>query len=344
MRNFLSWRRGDAALLAEANVLPEDVDDYVGAGDKLHLLFNFYANQHLFLALATGSAAPLADALRRLPALPITAQWANFLRNHDELDLGRLAPAELAAAYAVFAPDPDMRLYDRGVRRRLAPMLEGDRRRIELAHALMLALPGTPVLRYGDEIGMGDDLALPERDSVRTPMQWTPGRHAGFSDVADGQLVRRVIDGAYGPARVNVTDQQRDPGSLLNWLQRALGVRQACPELGWGVPTVLDADAPGVVCLRCDLARPTANGMASTTTNLLPASHVARSGIVLTLHNLAPTACRVRVKVPTGDSPVITELLANRDYAPVRDLAADMELDGYGYRWFRIGTASRAGW
>ncbi len=344
MRNFLSWRRGDAALLAEANVLPEDVDDYVGAGDKLHLLFNFYANQHLFLALATGRAAPLAEALRRLPALPITAQWANFLRNHDELDLGRLAPEELVAAYAVFAPDPDMRLYDRGVRRRLAPMLEGDRRRIELAHALMLALPGTPVLRYGDEIGMGDDLALPERDSVRTPMQWTPGRNAGFSDVADGQLVRRVVDGAYGPTRVNVTDQQRDPGSLLNWLQRALGVRQACPELGWGVATVLDTDAPGVVCLRCDLARSAANGIGSTTTNLLPSSHVARSGIVLTLHNLAPTACHVRPDASLTGSPPVTELLANRDYGPLRDLAAGVELDGHGYRWFRVGTAARAGW
>ena len=344
MRNFLSWRRGDAALLAEANVLPEDVDDYVGAGDKLHLLFNFYANQHLFLALATGRAAPLAGALRRLPELPITAQWANFLRNHDELDLGRLDPADLATAYAAFAPDVDMRLYDRGVRRRLAPLLEGDRRRIELAHALMLALPGTPVLRYGDEIGMGDTLALPERDSVRTPMQWTPGRHAGFSTAADARLVRPVVRGDYGPARVNVTDQQRDPSSLLNWLQRALGVRQACPELGWGVPTVLDADAPGVVALRCDLARSTPDGRASTTTNLLPSSHVARSGIVLTFHNLASTPCHVRLETPLMGPTAVSELLANREYAPVHDLAAGVELDGYGYRWFRVGAAPPTRW
>jgi maltose alpha-D-glucosyltransferase / alpha-amylase len=323
MRSFLSWRRGDAALLAEANVLPEDVADYVGAGDKVHLLFNFYANQYLFLALATGRAAPLVEALRRLPALPPGAQWANFLRNHDELDLGRLPPDDLAAAYAAFAPDEDMRLYGRGVRRRLAPMLGGDRRRIELAHALMLALPGTPVLRYGDEIGMGDDLSLPERESVRTPMQWTPGHNAGFSTAAADRLVRPVVDGAYGPASANVADQQRSPDSLLNWVQRALGVRQACPELGWGVPEVLalETGAAGVIALRCRHAGPRA---------------------VITLHNLSAEPCVVRVRADDDVAGEVTELLSDRDYGPAPGLRQDIALDGYGYRWFRLGDAPPA--
>jgi maltose alpha-D-glucosyltransferase/alpha-amylase len=167
MRGFLSWRRGDAALLAEANVAPGDVQDYVGTGDKLHMLFNFHANQHLFLSLAMGSAEPLARALGQLDVLPPTAQWANFLRSHDELDLGRLSEAERQVVYAAFAPDPGMQLYERGIRRRLAPMLENDRARLELAHSLLLVLPGTPVIRYGDEIGMGDDLTQPERMTVR---------------------------------------------------------------------------------------------------------------------------------------------------------------------------------
>lgn len=344
MRNFLSWRRGDAALLAEANVLPEDVDDYVGTGDKVHLLFNFYANQHLFLSLATGDAAPLADALRRLPALPTSAQWANFLRNHDELDLGRLAPAELERAYAAFAPDEDMRLYGRGVRRRLAPMLGGDRARLELAHALMLALPGTPVLRYGDEIGMGDDLSLPEREGVRTPMQWTPGHNAGFSTAPAAALVRSLVAGAYGPAAVNVADQQRDPGSLLNWLQRALGVRQACPELGWGVPALLDTGAPSVVAMRCDASsrRPASDGAIPPAT-ALPPTHGARCDTIVTFHNLAAEPCTVAVGEADLAEREVTELLSNRDYGTARDLRAGIALDGHGYRWFRLGAAPGPG-
>jgi maltose alpha-D-glucosyltransferase/alpha-amylase len=319
MREFLSWRRGDAALLAEANVLMEEVEDYVGSGDRLHMLFNFYLNQHLFLALASGSAQPLADVLRGGPRLPLTAQWANFLRNHDELDLGRLRADDRERVYEAFAPEEDMRLYHRGIRRRLAPMLGGDRRRLELAYSLLLALPGTPVLRYGDEIGMGDDLSLPERESVRTPMQWSPRHNGGFSSASAGRLVRPVVSGAYGPTHVNVADQQRDPSSFLSWMQRALRVRRATRELGWGTATVLDAGTPEVLALAV--------------------THDAST--VLTLHNLGDSPRTVPLDfVPGGH---VTELLSNRRYEARATVGRPVELDGYGYRWFRTGNERRWG-
>jgi maltose alpha-D-glucosyltransferase/alpha-amylase len=336
MRSFLSWRRGDAALLAEANVLPDEVEDYVGTGDKLQLLFNFYANQHLFLALATGRAAPLVEALGSLPELPPSAQWANFLRNHDELDLGRLTDDDRAACYDAFAPDEDMRLYGRGVRRRLAPMLGNDRARLELAHSLMLALPGTPVLRYGDEIGMGDDLTLPEREGVRTPMQWTRGPNGGFSTAPPEHLVRPMVTGEYGPETVNVADQQRDPGSLLNWLQRALGVRHGCPEIGWGDGRAIAVDAPSVVVIRCDWR--TRHAAIVPTPLGEPASPDGRSAVI-TLHNLAPEPCVARLTTADVGDGEVTELLADRDYGRAPDLRGEVALGPYGYRWFRVAAS-----
>src|SRR4051812_22341904 len=163
LKDFLSWRKGDAILLAEANVTLEEMPKYFGNGARLHMLFAFLVNQYLFLSLARKEAEPLARGLGRMPKLPSLGQWANFLRNHDELDLGRLSEAEREECYRAFGCEPDMQLYHRGIRRRLAPILKGDRRRIELAFSLMFSLPGTPVIYYGDELGMGDDLQLPER-------------------------------------------------------------------------------------------------------------------------------------------------------------------------------------
>ncbi|MFO1073932.1 MAG: alpha-amylase family protein [Geminicoccaceae bacterium] len=181
-REFVQWRLGDALVLAEANVLPKTDLAYFGKeGQRMPMMFNFLVNQHLFYAMATGDAGPLAQALEATRARPPTAQWGHFLRNHDELDLGRLSAAERQRVFAAFGPEPDMQLYGRGIRRRLAPMLGGDRRRLELAYSLLFTLPGTPVLRYGDEIGMGDDLSLPERNCARTPMQWSTEPQAGFT-------------------------------------------------------------------------------------------------------------------------------------------------------------------
>lgn len=202
MRNFLQWRCGDAILLGEANVLPKQNQRYFGKNaEGIHMMFNFYVNQYQFYALATTDIAPLVHALKATQDLPPTAQWGQFLRNHDELDLGRLTTEQRAKVYARFGPEKRMQLYDRGIRRRLAPML-GDRRQIELAHSLLFSLPGTPVIRYGDEIGMGDDLTLKERAAVRTPMQWSNEAQAGFS-AAEHPILPVIESGMYSYKQIN---------------------------------------------------------------------------------------------------------------------------------------------
>src|SRR5215510_5832435 len=208
-REFLQWRQGDCIMLAEANVLPETDMEYFGAdGDRMHMMFNFQVNQYLFYALAAADVRPLVQAMQATRTRPATAQWGMFLRNHDELDLGRLNEEERAHVFAAFGPEPTMQLYDRGIRRRLAPMLDGDRRRLELAYSLLFTLPGTPVIRYGDELGMGDDLALPERQCARTPMQWSNEPHGGFTKAT--KPIRPVISGGpYGFEHINAAIQLR---------------------------------------------------------------------------------------------------------------------------------------
>jgi maltose alpha-D-glucosyltransferase/alpha-amylase len=310
-RNYLSWRRGDAIMLAEANVAPEQMLNYLDHGDKIQMMFNFYANQHLFLALAREQAEPIRRAYGALPPLPEICQWTNFLRNHDELDLARLDEAERGDVFAAFAPEPRMRIYDRGIRRRLAPMLDDDRRRLELAHSLLLTLPGTPVLRYGDELGMGDDLELAERDSVRTPMQWSGRANGGFSRAPVDRLFRPVIaEGRFGYERVNVADQLGDPDSLLTWTQRVIRVRRSCRELGWGTCEFLDPGAPQVLAHRC--------------------THQERS--VLLVHNLSGAPCDVVLPLPDGTYP---DDLLSRAEPDVRDGRLHVALPAYGYRWFR---------
>src|ERR1700721_3218367 len=249
---FLTWREGEAIILAEANVLPGTDMKYFGsAGERLQMMFNFEVNQHLFYALATSDSRPLVKAMRLTKSRPATAQWGHFLRNHDELDLGRLEAKPRKAVFSKFGPDPDMQLYQRGIRRRLAPMRQGDRRRLELAYSLMMTLPGTPVIRYGDEIGMGDDLSLPERDCARTPMQWSTEPHGGFTK--SGTPILPVISGgAYGFEHVNVAQQRRDPNSLMNWMERMIRMRKEVPEIGWGNFTVLQTRTAEVLALRYD--------------------------------------------------------------------------------------------
>src|ERR1700741_1032671 len=184
-------------------------------------------------ALASADCRPLAKALMATKPRPRTAQWGIFLRNHDELDLGRLTNAQRDVVFKAFGPDKSMQLYNRGIRRRLAPMLGGDRRRIELAYSLMCTLPGTPVIRYGDEIAMGDNLDLPERNCARTPMQWSTEPHAGFTE-SDKPCVPVIDKGPYGYDHVNVAKQRRDPNSMLNWTERIIRMRKEVPEIGWG--------------------------------------------------------------------------------------------------------------
>src|SRR3989440_6045333 len=208
--------------------------EYFGAdGDRMHMMFNFQVNQNLFYALASADARPLIKALEATKPRPATAQWGMFLRNHDELDLGRLTEEEQQKVFERFAPNKDMQLYDRGIRRRLAPMPGGDRRWLELAYSLMFTLPGTPVVRYGDEIGMGDDLKLPERNCARTPMQWSTEPQAGFT-AGKKPVLRVIASGPYGYRHVNAADQRRDPNSMLNWTERIIRMRKEVPEIGWG--------------------------------------------------------------------------------------------------------------
>ena len=320
LRDFLSWRKGDAILLAEANVVPDEMSEYLGDGSRIHMLFAFLVNQYAFLTFARHEAEPLMRGLAMLPRLPQLGQWAQFLRNHDELDLGRLSAAELEECYLAFAPDPDMRLYERGIRRRLAPMLGGDRRRIELAYSLMFSLPGTPIMYYGDEIGMGDDLSLPERWPVRTCMQWSDEPNGGFSTAVEERLIHPVVtSGPFATDTVNATAQQRDPESLLNWVRRLVDVRHSCPEIGWGELELIETGDPAVFAHRVSW-----NG--NTT---------------VTLHNLGDRPCRARVGLREAESGKLVDLFGNKVYQPDTGKTRTFALDAYGYRWFRVDGIRR---
>lgn len=315
MRQFLQWRCGDATLLGEANVLPKENKNYFGAkGDAMHMMFNFFVNQHVFYALATADVGPLTDALRATQSLPPTAQWAQFLRNHDELDLGRLTDEQRANVFAKFGPEKSMQLYDRGIRRRLAPML-GSEAHLEFAYSLLFSLPGTPVLRYGDEIGMGDDLTLPERYPIRTPMQWSDEPHAGFTTAE--KAVRSVIDkGPYSYRQVNVERQRRDPNSLLNWMIRMIRLRKECPEVGWGDWKILNTGSPAVLAMR----------------------YHWRGNSLVILHNFDSAPQEIRLKIDKNDDARLVNLLVNDESRADENGIHRIALEAYGFRWFRVGN------
>ncbi len=315
-RELLSWRRGDALILAEANAEREELVEYFGSGDRLPMLFNFLLNQRQFLAMARGDAGPIVSALEAAPAIPDSCQWATFLRNHDEVDLGRLSERERADCFAAFGPEETMRLYGRGIRRRLAPMLGNDRRRIEMAYSLQFTLPGTPVLRYGEEIGMGDDLSLKERDAIRTPMQWSGGPNAGFSTTPRKKdLHRPVISGGdFGYETINVEAQRRDPGSLLHWMERMLLTLRECPEFGIGTCTPVDTGDAAVLALHYE----------------------APGGVMLALHNLSDRKRTVDLGEQPGAEGNPVEMFADRPYDRVGPALAGVELAGSGYRWIRL--------
>jgi maltose alpha-D-glucosyltransferase / alpha-amylase len=316
-REFLSWREGEAIVLAEANVPPKTDMEYFGSsGERLQMMFNFQVNQTLFYALATGDSRPLVKALQATKARPETAQWGQFLRNHDELDLGRLTDEQRKRVFTAFAPHPDMQLYDRGIRRRLAPMLEGDRRRLELAYSLMMTLPGTPVIRYGDEIGMGDNLRLPERQCARTPMQWSAEPHAGFT-ACDKPLMPVISGGAYGFEHVNVAGQRRDPNSLLNWMERVIRMRKEVPEIGWGDFTVLRTGTPEVLAIQYDW----------------------RNNSVVFVHNLTSTPREIVLEtgLAEADRTHLVNLLSNDHSKAEKAGKHRILLEPYGYRWYQVG-------
>jgi maltose alpha-D-glucosyltransferase/alpha-amylase len=317
MRDFLQWRCRDGILLAEANVPPPQSMQYFGErGDRLQMMLNFWVNQRIFYTLATGETTPLRKALLDTYERPYASQWGIFLRAHDELDLGRLTEAQRERVFAAFAPDRGMRLYDRGIRRRLAPMLGNDRRRLELANSLLFTLPGTPIIRYGDEIGMGDDLALPERYPVRTPMQWSSQPHGGFTTAR--RPIRPVIDDeAFGYRTVNVADQRRDQNSLLNWTERIIRTRKECPEIGWGEWKLLARLPEHVLGIRYDW-----NGRTT-----------------IALHNFCDTPTTVRISGTGCDTMV--NLLSQERIEAGKSGRHTITLEPYGYRWLRAGEPER---
>jgi maltose alpha-D-glucosyltransferase/alpha-amylase len=243
LRAFVDAYAPGTMLLSEANQWPEDVLPYFGNGDEVHMNFHFPLMPRIFMALAQASRTPLVEILKRTPELPDGCQWATFLRCHDELTLEMVTPEEREFMWDFYAPEPRMRL-NLGIRRRLAPLLDNDQRRIRLAHSLLLTFIGSPVLYYGDEIGMGDNIWLDDRGGVRTPMQWNDQSHAGFS--AADRLYAPVIDDVYGYQYLNVQAQQADPDSLLNWLQHALRVRRKHPAFGRGSFEWLPFKSPAI--------------------------------------------------------------------------------------------------
>jgi maltose alpha-D-glucosyltransferase / alpha-amylase len=221
-------------LLCEANQPPEDVREYFGNGDEFQMGFDFPVMPRLFMALKKGDVRDLRDILLKTPSIPPECQWCTFLRNHDELTLEMVTPEEREWMWENYAPEPRMRL-NLGIRRRLAPLLDNDARKITLLNSLLLTLPGSPIIYYGDEIGMGDNIWLPDRNGVRTPMQWTAGPNAGFSEAPAESLYSPVIQtDAYGPSKVNVAAQQVDPDSLWNSLRHMLQIRKQHRAFGWG--------------------------------------------------------------------------------------------------------------
>jgi maltose alpha-D-glucosyltransferase/alpha-amylase len=232
VRAMVDREYSDRVLLAEANQRPADLLPYLGSGDECHMAFHFPVMPKLFLALATGDATPIVDVLAETPDIPPSAQWALFLRNHDELTLEMVSDEDRKTLNAAYAPDPAMRK-NIGIRRRLSPLLGGDRRKLELLNVVLLSLPGTPIIYYGDEIGMGDHIALPDRDGLRTPMQWNPTPTAGWSDAAPDAFYLPVIESPdYGPHDVNVATQNADPDSLLNFMRSLIGIRAVHTDMG----------------------------------------------------------------------------------------------------------------
>ena len=311
-REFVESYKPDAILLAEVDVEPKKYKDFFGEDDQMHMLFNFYLNNYIWLALATEKAAPLEKALKNLQHDSEREQMANFLRNHDELDLERLTDKEREEVFKAFAPEEDMKIFDRGVRRRLAPMLENNRRKIELSYSLLFTLPGTPVLRYGQEIGMGEDLSKKGRDSVRTLMQWSAGENGGFSNAPRKKLVRNIISkGPFSYEKVNVNDQHRDQDSLLNWMDRAINFRKECPEFGWGEYKALKTGNPHVF------------------------AHIRSSekGVAVAVHNLSNED--VKITLDLEEELEIMDVFGDKKYEAINSDSRELKLSAYGYRWLK---------
>ena len=321
LRAFLGRRSGEGVLLGEVNLTyPETMTFFGAERDELTMCFDFIGMQRMYLSLARGNAEPLAEALRDRPDPPKDAHWATFVRNHDELTLDKLTDTQRQEVFEAFGPDPDMQLFGRGLRWRLPTMLGGDRDRIRMVYSLLFSLPGTPVLFYGEEIGMGEDLRADGRLAVRTPMQWSPGPGGGFSTAEESELPGPIPEGEYGPEHVNVAAQERDPESMLSWMRLLIESYRACPELAWGRSQMLDAGDAAVLAHRCD----------------------TEGGTVVAVHNFAADPTSAALKL-TGldDSYVLRDVLVNGSKRITKDGSVTLKLKRYGCRWLRVERDQR---
>ena len=314
VRAEVDARYPDRVLLAEANQWPEDVVEYFGDGDECHMAFHFPVMPRMFMSLRREDATPILEILDRTPSIPAGAQWGLFLRNHDELTLEMVTDEERDYMYAEYAKDPRMKL-NLGIRRRLAPLLDNARPDVELLHAIMFSLPGSPVLYYGDEIAMGDNIFLGDRDGVRTPMQWTSDRNGGFSRADFAQLyLPPLMDPVYGFQAVNVDAQLRTPSSLLRWIQRFIQLRKEHPVFGLGTYEPLRPDNPRIF------------------------AHVRRyeDDIVLCVHNVARSAQAVELDLSQFVGMVPEEMFGRTSFPRIGDLPYLLTLAPRGFFWFQL--------
>ena len=311
---------GDRVLLAEANQWPEDVRPYFGDGDEFHMAFHFPLMPRLYMAVRGGDRQPVLDIFTHTPAIPPDCQWALFLRNHDELTLEMVTNEERDYMYYAYASDPHMKL-NLGIRRRLAPLLENDRRRIELLNGLLLTLPGSPIIYYGDEIGMGDNVYLGDRNGVRTPMQWSRDRNAGFSTADETKLYLPVIaDPVYGYQAVNVAAQRSTPSSLLNTMRRLIATRKRSQAFGRGAIEFLRPRNSSVLAFLREYG----------------------DERILVVANLSERSQPVELDLARYRGTIPFELLGDTRFPPIGDRPYFLSLGPHGFYWFRLDPATRA--
>lgn len=314
IRKVINDRYADRMLLAEANQWPEDVRDYFGDGDECHMAYHFPLMPRMYMAIAQEDRHPIVEIMEQTPDIPENCQWAIFLRNHDELTLEMVTSRERDYMYKMYAADPRARL-NLGIRRRLAPLMENDPERIKLMNSLLLSMPGAPIIYYGDEIGMGDNFFLGDRNGVRTPMQWSPDRNAGFSRADPQQLyLPPIMDPIYGFEAVNVEAQTRDRSSLLNWMKRMLQVRKASQAFGRGTLRFIRPGNRKVLVYLREYGQ----------------------DVILCVVNLARSAQPVEVDLAEFKGTVPIELVGRTPFPPVGELPYLLTLPGYGFYWFQL--------
>ena len=316
MRKLVDEEYPGRLLLAEANQWPEDVVEYFGTDEhpEFHMCFNFPVMPRLYMSLKREDATSIRDIMERLPAIPSFGQWATFLRNHDELTLEMVTDDERAFMYAAYAPDPRMKI-NVGIRRRLSPLLDNDRRRLELLNAVLLSLPGSPILYYGDEIGMGDDLGLADRNGVRTPMQWDAGTNAGFSTAAPENLFFPVIkDNVYGFSRTNVESQERDPGSMLHFTRRLLELRRQFPAFALGNLNFVETGNPAVLAY----------------------TREHEGSTLLVVANFASSAQAARLELGHLNHKTPVTLVGGSAFPPITDQPYFLTIGQHDWYWLRL--------